>query len=1114
MGVLILMNGAIYNVNMKKMSKWVALWVILTNLIISLLIFILKDPTSEQFEFGSENNYIQSYLNLDLATDNTSLFFVLLVSVIFPIALLSNWKSIKSNVISFLILILLLQILLQLVFFIEDTLLYYVFFESILAPLFILIGLFGSNGRIRASYYIFLYTLIGSLFMLLSIIYILSYIGVTEFLTIYKINFLYLIQVFLFFGIFIAFAVKTPVIYLNNWLLKAHVESPLSGSIILAAIVLKLSLYGIIRLIIPFFPETVIYLTPFIFTIGVLTIIYASLSTIRITDIKELIAYSSVSHAAVYLLGIFSNVIQGIIGAIVLGIGHAFSSSGLFTSVGGVLYDRYHTRLISYFRGIAQIMPIFCILFFLLCLANCGVPLTLNFIGEFTSLYGTFSRLPYAGFLATLSSVILSACYTIYMYNRIAFAGSFYKYINLKVKNFNIRECLPDLAYREFFVLFILLYFTFLLGIFPCFILDNILHDAQYLIFNYSGHVIYADSPYPWENYFKNDTAFPVVGKYSMIFFLAITMYILIKKYKKHFTFIVLKTYFTLNSLAVTLVTLIITTYVRVYYEEEIMIWLVNKNDIFLDKEYIIHFSCWISSIIGIKGTQVGAVNLGFSPMLMGGGENIPSTFSVPQVNEFYKKTDSNPGTPEPNESGSETRTRVRKSNRLKSVPEKEYNINRLSDKAQSNRIEKVRKSKIGSLAKKAYSPEKLKNALINPDINKQAEQNTSSYITTPQNQLGSQQNPQFIEDDAIAPNRPTVTTEQVGQIYPRLNDGNNPYYTLQDNNNNNNNNTLDSANKNVGQNVAPYIMDQEQNIIPDRINQNNQQNHTQNVEQQRGNYPQQNFYQVGLGVNPYQVGQAANPYQVGQAAADPYQAGQDAIPYEPGVNPYQAEQAAIPYEPGVNPFSFQETWDNNRLTQAQARTLDEAKIRMHNLNMNKPIFATRRLYHLMLPYPFDMDPWGCPADYDPNKNDHRNCYTGKFLWASNDWGIFRPINSIRADTSLVVDMTNFDPNGDNTRSYHNMRMGLLNQRNLSKFTLGKIITNDPKYMEFIRAHIQHNLPELHNKLQANEINFRDIRLTDEFIDSLPIDRSRIRPDFKLFDYGWDWDIKEPVYKK
>ena len=472
------------------LSKSITLWAIVINLIISLLVFILHNSTTKQFEFGSYSNYVDNYFQLELATESISLFFVLLITVIFPIALLSNWKSIKSNIVSFLILLLLLQILLQLVFIIGETLLFYVFFESILAPLFILIGLFGSSEKIRAGYYIFLYTLLGSLFMLLSIINILSNLGVTEFLTTFKIDFLYFIQFFLFVGVFIAFAVKTPVIYLNNWLLKAHVESPLSGSIILAAIVLKLSLYGIIRLIIPIFSESVTYVTPFIFTIGVLTIIYASLSTIRITDIKELIAYSSVSHAAVYLLGILSNVIQGIIGAIVLGIAHAFSSSGLFTSVGGVLYDRYYTRLISYFRGLAQIMPMFSISFFLLCLANCSVPLTLNFTGEFTSLYGTFARLPYAGFLATLSSVILSACFTIYMFNRIIFAGSFFKHINLNIENYNIPQYLSDLNYREFFIFFILLNFIYFFGIYPCFFLDNIIYSSLHLIFNFSGNTL------------------------------------------------------------------------------------------------------------------------------------------------------------------------------------------------------------------------------------------------------------------------------------------------------------------------------------------------------------------------------------------------------------------------------------------------------------------------------------------------------------------------------------------------------------------------------------------------------------------------------------------------
>ena len=228
-----------------------------------------------------------------------------------PIALLSNWNSIKENVKSYLIIMLLLETLLLAVFLVLDILLFYIFFESILPPLFILIGIFGSNNKVRASFYLFLYTLLGSLFLLLSILTMSSIMGTTDFDALFKINFEYNTQIFLFYGIFIAFAVKTPTIFLNNWLLKAHVESPLGGSIVLAAIVLKLSLYGIFRLILPILPKASLDYTFIIYTIGVITIIYASFSTLRTIDIKELIAYSSVSHAAVYLIGVFSNTIQG-----------------------------------------------------------------------------------------------------------------------------------------------------------------------------------------------------------------------------------------------------------------------------------------------------------------------------------------------------------------------------------------------------------------------------------------------------------------------------------------------------------------------------------------------------------------------------------------------------------------------------------------------------------------------------------------------------------------------------------------------------------------------------------------------------------------------------------
>src|SRR6201999_2939091 len=265
---------------------------------------------------------------------------------------------------------LLLETLLLTIFLVLDLLMFYIFFESILAPLFLLIGIFGSSAKIRASFYFFLYTFLGSLFMLLSIITMQSLIGCTDMNVLLKTNFVYITQLFIFIGIFIAFAVKTPTIYLNSWLLKAHVESPLSGSIILAGIVLKLSLYGIFRLILPLLPKASLNYTYIVYVIGVITIIYASFSTLKTIDIKELIAYSSVSHAAVYLIGAFSNTIQGIEGAIVLGLAHGFVSPGLFICAGGILYDRSSTRLITYYRGMAQIMPIFSILFFILSLGN------------------------------------------------------------------------------------------------------------------------------------------------------------------------------------------------------------------------------------------------------------------------------------------------------------------------------------------------------------------------------------------------------------------------------------------------------------------------------------------------------------------------------------------------------------------------------------------------------------------------------------------------------------------------------------------------------------------------------------------------------------------------
>jgi NADH-ubiquinone oxidoreductase chain 4 len=472
-GLFGISTGMSYKLLDNSRIKQIALITSILNMIISLIIFIVFDYSSNQFQFVQEY-YEISYFEFFLGLDGLSIYFVLLTTIITPVALLSNWNSINDNIRSYVIIILLLETLLLAVFLVLDILLFYIFFESILPPLFILIGLFGSSNKVRASFYLFLYTLFGSLFLLLSILAMSSIMGTTDFDGLYKTNFQYSTQLFLFYGAIIAFAVKTPTIFLNTWLLKAHVESPLGGSIILAAIVLKLSLYGIFRIILPLLPKASIDYTYIIYLIGVITIIYASFSTLRTIDVKELIAYSSVSHAAVYLIGVFSNTIQGIEGSIALGLAHGFVSSGLFICVGGVLYDRSGSRLISIYRGITQMMPLFSILFFILSLANCGVPLTLNFVGEFMSLYGVFERLPLLGVFAS-SSIVFSAAYTIYMFNRIAFGGTFSVYFEANIN---------DINKREFFILLTLVLFTVILGIYPAPILDGLHYSVSSLIYN------------------------------------------------------------------------------------------------------------------------------------------------------------------------------------------------------------------------------------------------------------------------------------------------------------------------------------------------------------------------------------------------------------------------------------------------------------------------------------------------------------------------------------------------------------------------------------------------------------------------------------------------------
>jgi NADH-ubiquinone oxidoreductase chain 4 len=493
--------------NNEKRLKIIALVSTVINLFISLVIWFLFDNSSKYFQFIQEH-YTVGHYDFYLGLDGLSIYFVLLTTLIAPLSIICNWKSINNKTSYFLVIILVLESALLLIYSVLDILMFYIFFESILAPLFILIGFFGSTDKLRASFYFFLYTFLGSLFMLLSIITVSSLTGCTDMDIIYKTDYAYITQIFLFMGIFVAFAVKTPVIFLNTWLLKAHVESPLSGSVILAAIVLKLSLYGVFRLILPLVPKAFIFYTHIIFVICVITILYASFSTIRTIDVKELIAYSSVSHAAVYFAGILSNVMQGIQGGIILGLAHGFVSSGLFISGGGVLYDRSSTRTINYYGGLAQVMPVFSILFFILCLGNCGAPLTLNFVGEFMSLYGIFERLSLAGILAS-SSIVLSAVYTIFMFNRIIFGGIFKNWFTY----------LPDLNKREYSMLLLLVLFTVVLGIYPSIILDTLNYNVSSLLFGFEGSTTMLDSSEPLGIFIQDNGSITTLFEISNIFY-------------------------------------------------------------------------------------------------------------------------------------------------------------------------------------------------------------------------------------------------------------------------------------------------------------------------------------------------------------------------------------------------------------------------------------------------------------------------------------------------------------------------------------------------------------------------------------------------------------------
>jgi proton-translocating NADH-quinone oxidoreductase chain M len=443
--------------------------------ILSILLWILFDNTTSKYQFLLKIELIP-FLNLNyyIGIDGISIFFLILTTFLVPICILASWNSIRHYVKEYMILFLLLETLMMNVFCVIDIVLFYIFFESVLIPMFLIIGIWGARERkIHAAFQFFLYTLLGSLFMLLAILIIYFSTGTTDFKILLLTEFSKNRQLILWFAFFLSFAVKVPMVPVHIWLPEAHVEAPTAGSVILAGILLKLGTYGLLRFSLTLFPDANIYYTPLVYTLSIIAIIYTSLTTLRQIDLKKIIAYSSVAHMNFVTIGLFSLNIEAIEGSILLMLSHGFVSSALFLCI-GVLYDRHHTRIVKYYSGITLTMPIFSAFFLFFTLANISLPTTSSFVGEFLILLAVFQNNISISILAT-TGTILGAAYAMWLYNRVAFGNINIKYIN----PFN------DLYLREFAIFIPFIFLIMLMGIYPNIFLDYLHLSVINLLYPY-----------------------------------------------------------------------------------------------------------------------------------------------------------------------------------------------------------------------------------------------------------------------------------------------------------------------------------------------------------------------------------------------------------------------------------------------------------------------------------------------------------------------------------------------------------------------------------------------------------------------------------------------------
>lgn len=457
----------------RRNARWVALWTTIVTFAVSLVLVWRFDAASSEFQFVEKAPWLGGAINYHMGVDGISLPFVILTTALMPICIIASWLPIQTRVKEYMVAFLALETLMVGTFCALDLVLFYLFFEGGLIPMFLIIGVWGGPRRVYASFKFFLYTLLGSVLMLLAIMAMYWDAGTTDIPTLLRHDFPHGMQTWLWLAFLASFAVKMPMWPVHTWLPDAHVEAPTAGSVILAAILLKMGGYGFLRFSLPMFPVASHDLAPLIFALSVIAVVYTSLVALMQEDMKKLIAYSSVAHMGFVTMGIFAATVQGVAGGIFQMISHGIVSAALFLCV-GVVYDRMHTRAIAAYGGLVNRMPFYAAAFMVFTLANVGLPGTSGFIGEFLSLLGTFQINTWVATLATLG-VILSAGYALWLYRKVVFGA---------LEKPSLAHMM-DLDAREIIVLAPLVVLTILFGVYPKPVLDMSAASVTALLENY-----------------------------------------------------------------------------------------------------------------------------------------------------------------------------------------------------------------------------------------------------------------------------------------------------------------------------------------------------------------------------------------------------------------------------------------------------------------------------------------------------------------------------------------------------------------------------------------------------------------------------------------------------